>query len=100
MATRRIVRIGGVELGISLDERWTSRLRALLQRGARSREAGAAEPPGAPKATLPPNATPAQQELARRIDAVPWYHTLDLGDGTDRHAIGGNHTPALRDLQP
>ncbi len=88
MSSRRIVRIGGIELGISLDERWTARLRGLL---TRPRDAVAAEPSATPKATLPPDATPAQQELARRIDAALWYHTLDLG---------GVITPGFFDHRP
>jgi tRNA (mo5U34)-methyltransferase len=91
MGTRRVVKLGGVEILVSLDERWSARVRALLQRtlGGGAGAAGTAAP--APVAALPADASPAQRALAERVAGIAWYHTLDLG---------GVVTPGFFDHRP
>lgn len=91
MASRRIVNVGGVELVLSLDERWVTRLRRLLARGGDRADAGAGQRSASAEAALPADASPAQRALARRVAEIAWYHTLDLG---------GVVTPGFFDHRP
>jgi len=99
MGSRRVVKLGGVEIVVSLDERWSARLRALMERmfGGGGEVHGAA--PAAPIVALPADASPAQRALAGRVADIAWYHTLDL-DGVitpgffdHRPHLGRYHLP-------
>jgi len=99
MGSRRVVKIGGVEIVVSLDERWSTRLRALVERTLGRGRAGHGAALAAPVAALPADASPAQRALAGRVAGIAWYHTLDL-DGVitpgffdHRPHLGRYHLP-------
>jgi tRNA (mo5U34)-methyltransferase len=80
--SRRLIRMGGVELRVSVDDGIARRARAVRER-ARRLLAGAAggERASAPVAAAPSPRSPEEERLRARIQSVEWYHSIELAAG-------------------
>lgn len=79
MRSRRLIRIGGVELALFVSDGVADRLRS-----ARRLFAGRKPPaPGSRAIAIddPSTLTPEQLAIYRQIEGTEWYHSIDLGHG-------------------
>lgn len=79
MRSRRLVKLGGVELMLFVSDAWMDRLRSAKRffRGNGS-AVGNRKAATGPEIESP---TPQQRAIADKIAAHDWYHTIDLGHG-------------------
>jgi 2-polyprenyl-3-methyl-5-hydroxy-6-metoxy-1,4-benzoquinol methylase len=77
MVSRKLGRIGGIEIEIHLDGDVADRLRRI------KRAVFGAPPPPVPPAdaAIPQSLTPEQKALLDQVKQTDWYHTIDLGHG-------------------
>src|SRR5262249_48607320 len=89
----RVLRVKGVEMAISIDERYAKPLRAV-KRAMRGRRPAAAPSPVRQSAETPAE-SPEAIERRKRIAATGWYHTLELGHGIATPGFF-DHRPVLQ----
>jgi tRNA (mo5U34)-methyltransferase len=95
LATRKRLRLGAVEVGMSLDAQQAERirqsapfryvlrpaLRALGRLTGRRRDRAPALPVLPPRRAVNLPRTPEAQALLDRVNAIEWYHTIELPHG-------------------
>lgn len=79
MRSRRLIKLGSIELVVWIDDPLAGKLVALKQRLKGKSHAGAPEPTAID--ARPKNPTAEQKALYEIIDPIQWYHSIDLGHG-------------------